>query len=101
MSFGKEDYEFKKEYEKIVVENIEKIGDLLIQIDEISKTLRFYAIEMKWDDGKKQILDSFRNFMNLGEQYNMWRDHILYRIYQGDKVLKLKESLIKRLEKIQ
>ena len=98
MSFDIEDYEFKKEYEKIIIEYIEKIGDLLKHIDEIVEELGFYGLLVKWEDEKESIFTTFNNFYNLGSKYNMWKDHIYHRLSQGDKIIKLKEDLIKKLK---
>lgn len=88
----KEKYCFEKRFEKEAIESIEKMGEYLSLIDKIVDELRFYALIDKDD----WILDLFHNF-KIDNNYEIYRDTILFRLNEGDRIIKRKKEWINKL----
>jgi hypothetical protein len=98
--FNKEHFEYNEKFEAILIDHIEKVGELLLQIDILTNKITNFALLSKWPgkEGKEFITRPTINFKYLGKEYDKNRDHILRRLSKGDKVLKLKEEIIERLK---
>lgn len=93
-------YHYKKKYEKEAFEALEKLGDLLTQVDVIVKELRYYIMESKfWGDA--QLEDFFASLYEtrpLYDRYNMLINSMHEYLKEDGRILKLVPKKIKEIE---